>query len=353
MDIGIVGAGISGLSAAWSLRRAGHRVHVFERNYKPGGRLNSRRKAGLVVDHGDRFIARNAPVLREIIMDCGLHGELAQIQHPIYHMRPDGTFAEQPYEAVDRNLVTFADGLLMLPEALRRSVGGFYSIQATSIEWQADRRKFLIRTSPPMREVETLLDGVILACAASEAVRLTRPVHSLLRPAFLETVSRVRYTRSLVLMAALDPVELDPPFYGIYPPDLPEAVLSWFAFENLKCRGREVSGWSSVIAHTRPDSTEQLWSKTDDEIEEIMFEAARRLVPALPDRWRWARLKRWEISRLREETVLATHADCPATDDEYLLDFCGDYRGGDGAESAAESGRAAAESLVRRMPKPI
>jgi salicylate hydroxylase len=32
MDVGIVGAGIAGLAAAIALRRAGHRVEVFEKS---------------------------------------------------------------------------------------------------------------------------------------------------------------------------------------------------------------------------------------------------------------------------------------------------------------------------------
>ena len=124
MDIAVIGAGIAGLSAGWNLRKSGHRVRVFERNYKPGGRMNSRRKAGLVVDHGDRFIFRDSPTLRELIIDCGLSEDICTIDLPIYTMREDGSFLETREEAIDRNRVTFPDGMLVLPEALAPPSGG-------------------------------------------------------------------------------------------------------------------------------------------------------------------------------------------------------------------------------------
>ncbi len=50
--IAVIGAGLSGLTAAWRLQRAGHAVSVFERTMAVGGRTATIRKDGYVFDVG-------------------------------------------------------------------------------------------------------------------------------------------------------------------------------------------------------------------------------------------------------------------------------------------------------------
>ena len=50
--IAVVGAGISGLVAAYELKCAGFDVAVFEKNDYPGGRMSTRLTGGLPFDMG-------------------------------------------------------------------------------------------------------------------------------------------------------------------------------------------------------------------------------------------------------------------------------------------------------------
>lgn len=54
--IGIVGAGIAGLSAAYCLKKAGHEVTVYEKNEHPGGRMSTRGGPDLPFDVGADFL---------------------------------------------------------------------------------------------------------------------------------------------------------------------------------------------------------------------------------------------------------------------------------------------------------
>lgn len=54
-DVVVVGAGLSGLVAATSLREEGRDVVVLEQQATPGGRLATRRLAGATLDHGAQF----------------------------------------------------------------------------------------------------------------------------------------------------------------------------------------------------------------------------------------------------------------------------------------------------------
>jgi len=55
-DIGIVGAGISGLVAGIELRQAGGAVSIFESRSRTGGRIQSLQAGGLVIETGPEFI---------------------------------------------------------------------------------------------------------------------------------------------------------------------------------------------------------------------------------------------------------------------------------------------------------
>ena len=52
MKIAVIGAGFGGMSAAAYLAKAGHEVHVIEKNSLPGGRAQVLKKDGFVFDMG-------------------------------------------------------------------------------------------------------------------------------------------------------------------------------------------------------------------------------------------------------------------------------------------------------------
>lgn len=348
MDVVVIGAGIAGLSAAWRLKRENVRVMVFERNYKPGGRMNTRRKAGLIVDHGNRFLMRSSPVLRELIVDCGLHGEAKTIEKQIYTMRADGSFVESASEALKSDRLVFPDGMLALPEALRRTIGGFYSIRVTGVEYDESTGKFQLHTEPPMRPQETMADAVIVACPAPVAWQLTQPVHGLLHEPFVNRLKGVEYNRCIALIAALPKVELPIPYYGLIP-QAEDNMLNWLAFEDAKCASRAVQGWSSLVAHASPGASNKLWEQNEAHSLMVLYAEARKLVPQLPAMWRWARTKRWEYARVRNLDGVVNAEEFPCAPGDLRIEFCGDWRVGDGAEDAARSGKEAAERLIAKM----
>ena len=216
------------------------------------------------------------------------------------------------------------------------------------MEWKADVSKMVVLTEPPLRPLESQVDGVVIATPAAEAVSISKPVHHLLNPLFLEQAQKIKYTRSFTMMVALRKIELPIPFYGVVPP--PSSGLSWLAFEDLKCERRGVNGWTVMIAHSAPDTSDSYLKLTDEEALERMYHQARRYVPQLPAEWRWARAKRWEVAHLAPGQDIASAKDFPTSPESVLIEFCGDYREGDGCEAAAYSGRVAAgESFIKNV----
>lgn len=70
--IAIVGAGITGLTAAFRLHRQGHAVSVFERNAVPGGSVRSIRERGYLIEAGPNSLQYGAPELKAVVKDLGL-----------------------------------------------------------------------------------------------------------------------------------------------------------------------------------------------------------------------------------------------------------------------------------------
>ncbi|WP_438483125.1 protoporphyrinogen oxidase [Oleiharenicola lentus] len=73
-SIAVVGAGLTGLSAAWHLHRAGHRVTVFEKAPDIGGVVRTSQRDGWLIEAGPNSIQENGAVA-ELIAQLGLQTE--------------------------------------------------------------------------------------------------------------------------------------------------------------------------------------------------------------------------------------------------------------------------------------
>lgn len=99
MKIAVIGAGISGLAAAFRLRQAGHQVVVLEAAARPGGKLFSEQAEGYLVEHAANGVLDKRAAVFALAKDAGLPDE---------HLRPAATAAKRRY------LYT-AEGLRALP----------------------------------------------------------------------------------------------------------------------------------------------------------------------------------------------------------------------------------------------
>ncbi len=112
VDVAIVGAGITGLSAAFTLHRAGHRVVVLEREAAVGGTMRTEpasRTGGFVFEWGPRGFLDNRSTTRELIVACGADTALVRAAR-----------------AAQRRAVLLGDRLVYLspdPRALARLLG--------------------------------------------------------------------------------------------------------------------------------------------------------------------------------------------------------------------------------------
>lgn len=138
-SIAVIGGGLTGLVAAWTLNRSGHRVTVLERDTEPGGAMGSTGEEGWLYEKGPNSLQETDEV-RDLIRALSLEGE-RQVANPTSRNRyilRDGRLVALPLSppALLRSpLFSLRARLGVLLELLNRprvrttdiSVAGFFS----------------------------------------------------------------------------------------------------------------------------------------------------------------------------------------------------------------------------------
>src|SRR2546422_5118667 len=70
--VAIIGAGITGLTAAFYLQRKGISVTVYEASGRVGGVIQSRRQDGYLAEFGPNTILETSPKITQLVKDAGL-----------------------------------------------------------------------------------------------------------------------------------------------------------------------------------------------------------------------------------------------------------------------------------------
>lgn len=70
--VAIIGAGITGLTAAFYLKRAGIPVAIFEAGDRVGGAIRSLRQEGYLAEFGPNTILETSPKIAQLVRDAGL-----------------------------------------------------------------------------------------------------------------------------------------------------------------------------------------------------------------------------------------------------------------------------------------
>ncbi len=317
-DVVIVGAGLSGLTAATRLVEDGAHVVVVDKGRGPGGRLATRRirtDAGeATVDHGAQFFTVRSPELTRAMRGWPVH---------VWHHGP----------ATARSILddpsTAQEGGDGHPRYVGdRGMNGIAKHLAADLD---------VRTSVRVQSVRPVDGGWIIASEGSQVwsaprVLVTAPVPqtiAMLPDTDLPgSVTSLTYDPCVALLAVLDrPIDLTAVQFG-------EGPVNHLADNASK----GISALPAVTVHATGD-----WSRAhlDDDDATITDALTTMALPWLHG----AAVTTSQVRRWRYATPLAPHAE-RAVEVAPGLVLAGDTFGGAKVEGALLSGLAAADLLV-------
>ncbi|WP_375424387.1 NAD(P)/FAD-dependent oxidoreductase [uncultured Friedmanniella sp.] len=311
MTVIVVGAGISGVAAARTMRGAGLPVVVLDRGRVIGGRMASRRTDGRVVDTGASYFTVSDPAFAEVADDWQDRG-LARPWTDTFSVAGDGELSPKsgPMRWAARG------GLRSLVEDLAEGL---------------DVRQ---------RTVEGVTPGLDVDGEAAEAVVLAMPdpqARRLLDPSLSGELAA-----------------LDDPFEPVLALTARWAEASWRGFDGAFVSGNPILSWIAddgrrrddfapvLVAHSTPEfAAEHLG---DPEAAVAMMELAVRDVLGISAPAESATVHRWSFARptgRREQTFWLG---------ENRVGFCGDaWSDKPRVEAAYLSGVALGRALAQQL----
>src|SRR6267142_7121374 len=93
-SVAIIGAGITGLTAAFYLKRKGVLVTVYEGSDRVGGVIQSLRRDGYLAEFGPNTILETSPKIGQLVRDAGLQSRRqdpdpkAEARYVVRYKRP-------------------------------------------------------------------------------------------------------------------------------------------------------------------------------------------------------------------------------------------------------------------------
>lgn len=328
VEVLVVGAGVSGLMAACSLREAGYNVLVVDKGRSVGGRMATRRVGAGIADHGaqyftartkefeqqiDRWIEEGLVYLWAMGFSTGSLTRNDATGHPRYAVRG----------GMNQLTKHMASGLdIELDVRLDR-------VELVDGRWHA-----------ASAAQQYIADAVILTPPVPQSLALLDAGHVTLTPSDRAALDKISYSPCIAGMFRFEG-ELTIPAPGAI--QRPANTIPWIADNQQK----GISPNAKVVTlHADPDYSRRYWDAPEVEILETMSGYLQPYM--LPEtRLVESQIKRWRYSfpeRLYEESALLA-------DSLPCLAFGGDAFGGPRVEGAYLSGLAVAKTVMRSLPK--
>lgn len=322
MRIGVIGAGMAGLTCARTLVRAGHEVRLFDKSRGVGGRIATRRTQSGAFDHGAFGFGVSHGSFREAVEEWIAQGTVARWNVPFARVDEEATWhAYEPAASVYVGSPSMNAPARALAEHLPFE-RGFRVVEL-------DRSGAGIRLRAEDGRVSDAFDRAVLALPAPQA-------RELLPGELANRLDDVRMAPCWTLCLLYER-PLDIPYGAAW---FEDEVLASMARSRLR-PGRGPEEW--VTLHATGSWSEPRILGSEEEAREALLTAWRRhlKVPEPP-------LKELVVHRWRY--ALTTRALGTATmfDQQNGLGVCGDWCLGAGLEAAYLSGRELAQRISSR-----
>ncbi len=363
MDVIIIGAGLAGLIAAYTLTQRGFNCEVLEKSRALGGRMATRRHQDTSFDHGAQYFTVKTTAFADFLHEVGVTEAMSPLAAPVVN-HPFHDLAAALADAVQSEVSAvpgfphrymFRSGMTTLAKAIVAQMGESRVVRECFVEaiaWDATRRRWSIHT----RGDNTTLGGirsadwVILALPAPQAAQLLERSHPLPAPfTTLQTaLAGVMYHPCITVVWGAPP-NTAYPGVGALRAASKDAPIGWLAWLDRLAPYRVPDGNSIVIAQFGPAASHSLLDQPEGMVIQVLASTLSAHFQLDLPTLRWVNIKQW---RYANPAACLPNLDAATAVADFNLDLCGDYLLGGRVEAAFLSGLAAAERLAQKVRQP-
>ncbi len=359
-DAIVVGAGLSGITAAQRLSQAGYRVLVLDKSRGLGGRMATRRVAWpdasdpladsvtVPIDHGCRFIQPGGALKADWLADWLAQGLLQPWQPTEFDLGADGQWQPRaqssdpgPYYVAPQGMNTLAKALATGLSIQRqgRVTQVMPADQGWRVDWVSGAEEAL---AEPLEA-----RSVVLALPAAQIVPLVAAAQYPALEPFLAAAEAVTFDPVITVMAGYAPTApthlTAPNPAGWMGWGQGHPVLRWIALDSGK---RPAPPYPVVVAHSTASFAQTHFeAESLPQVGQLILDHAAQSLGAWLGQPDWMQVHRWRygfVKKSHPTEILVTEA-------VSTLVGCGDWCAGMGAGEALRSGNAAAQHIIQNL----
>ncbi|TVR52963.1 MAG: FAD-dependent oxidoreductase [Spirochaetaceae bacterium] len=256
-DVLIVGAGMSGLTAARGLAATGRSVRVVDKGRGVGGRVATRRISDATFDHGAQFFTARDPRFLALVEQWVAEGAASE-----WFRSSSGSGGNPRYRGTPT--------MTSIAKALSAGLDVVLSTRVESVRrvGDTDRAAWRVRFADAT-EVEA--GSVILTPPVPQSLEILRSGEVVIESQTRSLLESVEYAPCIAIMAVLNgPSRIDPPG-GIAPkPDDPAFPISWIS-DN---RQKGVSNVAAITIHASAAFSRENLQRDPKDVADALLSAA-------------------------------------------------------------------------------
>lgn len=343
MSIAVIGAGIAGLTAAYTLRRD---VVIFEKSRGLGGRAATRwydRPSGRVyVDHGTQYLKSETEAFHRFLLEILPREDLNDIALPVWTFDARNQISEGDPIHNSTPKWSYKHGLSTLGRLLANAgaLDVRLKVRIGALRLEDNGSYTLIDTDG---HTVGAFEQVIVAIPAGQAADLIAASALPTEKQALEAALRQGiYRRCLSIVLGYDRPLLNRPYYALVNTDKAHDI-SWLGYEHRKAGHAPANHSALVIQMAGPFSLDR-WEMDTESLVRMVAELASNLLAEDLTAFDWADVQKWRYSQ-PDQLVSAAKLNGILPN----LWFAGDYLVGGRVHLAAENGVSVAESILQTV----